>query len=391
MNLESSEKMQNKTIAIVSNTSWFVYNFHLSLVKMLQEEGWRVEVLAPRDDYSQKLEEEGVAFHDVKINSKGTNPLEDMKLVAAFYRLYKALEPDVILHYTIKPNVYGSMAAGLLKIPAISSVTGLGTIFLSDNLASKAGKMLYKIALKVPEKVFYLNQADRDLFVDSGLVDAGKAELIPGSGIDTEKFKLRLSKNKRDTVRFLFIARLLRDKGIEEFVEAARQIGIQHSVPQGQELKIEFCILGAFYPGNPTAITEKEMQAWTEEGVISYLGTSDDVPSVIAKADCVVLPSYREGISQVLLEAASMVKPLIASDVPGCREVLEDGVNGFLCEAKNADDLAEQMMKMLALSQEEREWMGQEGRKKVQQEFDETVVNRKYLDTVEKILKSKKR
>jgi glycosyltransferase involved in cell wall biosynthesis len=383
--------MRDKTVAIVSNTSWFVYNFHLSLVKMLQEEGWRVEVLAPRDGYSQKLEAEGVLFHDVKINSKGTNPLEDMKLVATFYRLYKALEPDVILHYTIKPNVYGSLAAGLLKIPAISSITGLGTIFLSDNLASKVGKLLYKISLKVPKKVFYLNQADRDLFVGSKLVDVGKTALIPGSGIDTEKFKPRPCQKRENTVVFLFIARLLKDKGIEEFVKAAKItkstfMGTQHEGGPGGKIALKFHILGPFYPGNPTAITEQEMRAWEEEGVVSYLGTSDDVPSVIAEADCVVLPSYREGISQVLLEAASMAKPLIASDVPGCREVVEDGKNGFLCKARDAEDLAEQMIKMARLSEGEREAMGERGREKVAREFDEQVVNRIYLKTIGEVL-----
>jgi glycosyltransferase involved in cell wall biosynthesis len=150
--------------------------------------------------------------------------------------------------------------------------------------------------------------------------------------------------------------------------------------------KVECCLLGAYYPGNPTAITEKEIQQWEAEGIVKYLGTNDDVPSVIAEADCIVLPSYREGLSQVLLEAASMAKPIITTDVPGCREVVEDGVNGYLCEVKNVDALAEKMREMLTLNREEREAMGARGREKVKAEFDEKVVNEKYLKTIDALM-----
>jgi len=187
----------------------------------------------------------------------------------------------------------------------------------------------------------------------------------------------------------LFIARLLKDKGIEEFVRAAKQISVQRSalsVEEGQERKVEFCILGAYYHGNPTAITEEEMQQWEKQGHVKYLGTSDDVPSVIAEADCVVLPSYREGLSQVLLEAASMAKPIVTTDVPGCKEIVDHGVNGYLCEVRDVDTLAEQMEKMFLLSKEERKEMGQKGREKVILEFDEKRVNNQYIDTIEELL-----
>jgi len=350
----------------------------MGLVQALQKEGYSVVAIAPRDVYSEKLEALGCEYHNIDINNKGTNPIEDAKLVRAFYTLYKSVKPDVILQYTIKPNIYGSMAAGLLKIPVISNISGLGTVFLNDSFSSKIARFLYKVALQVPQKVFYQNTHDRELFVTSKLVTKSKTDLLPGSGIDTEKFKPKPSSNKtQQSVRFLFIARLLKDKGLLEYVNAAKEI---------QGTSVECGILGAYYPGNPTAITEREMKQWEDAGIVSYIGVSDDVQSVIAKYDCIVLPSYREGLSRVLLEAASMAKPIITTNVPGCKEVVDDGINGYLCELKSATSLAKQMRKMLALSDEERKTMGQYGRDKVIQEFDETIVIQKYLEAIALLL-----
>ena len=370
---------QMKKIAIVSNTSWFLYNFHLRLLQDLRSESYMITVVAPADSYAERLESMGFGLCTININSKGTNPLEDIGLITAFYRRYKAIAPDLILQFTIKPNIYGSIAAGLLGIPVVSTITGLGTIFLNDRLSSRIGRLLYKIALKVPKKVFFLNEADRELFIHSRLVPRQKAAIIPGSGIDTEAFKPSKKRNDAsEKIRFLMIARLIKDKGIREYVEAAKKL-------HDSECN-EFCILGAYYAGNPTAVSEAEVQAWEAEGSIRYLGTSDDVPSVIAAADCIVLPSYREGISQVLLEAASMAKPIIATDVPGCREVVVEGVNGFLCKVRDADSLADAMRRMSLLTDVQRKTMGQRGREKVMAEFDERVVNRRYIDAIAKIL-----
>ena len=381
--------IKKKTIAIVINTSWNIFNFRSGLLKALQKEGYKIVAIAPKDDYSEKLEALGFEYHNIDINNKGTNPVEDAKLVFAFRRLYKEINPDVILQYTIKPNIYGSMAAGMLGIPVISNISGLGTVFLNDSLSSKVARFLYKVALKVPKKVFYQNVHDRELFIDSGLVNAKKTDLLPGSGIDTERFKPSedTAKDSQKPLQFLFIARLVKDKGIIEYVRAAKQISVQRSAFSVQEeQEVEFCILGAFYPGNPTAITEDEMKVWEEEGSVKYLGVSDDVKSFISEADCIVLPSYREGLSRVLLEAASMAKPIITTNVPGCREVVDDGINGYLCDVKDADSLAKQMEKMILLSREEREEMGERGRRKVIKEFDEKIVIGKYSEAISLIL-----
>lgn len=375
------KKSNQKTVAIVINTSWNIYNFRLGLLKSLQEEGFKIVAIAPQDDYSEKLEALGFEYHNIDINNKGTNPIEDAKLVFEFYKLYKKIAPDVILQYTIKPNIYGSMAAGILGIPVISNISGLGTVFLNDSLSSKVAKWLYKVALKVPQKVFYQNSYDKELFIQSKLVKEIKTDLLPGSGINTEKFKL-LGHSIRDSNRslqFLFIARLVKDKGLLEYVEAAKQICEAYN-------NIEFCILGSFYPANPTAITYEDMKVWEDEGIVKYLGTSDDVKSLISEADCIVLPSYREGLSRVLLEAASMEKPIITTNVPGCKEVVNDGVNGYLCEVKNAKSLAEQMEKMILLSNEERQEMGKNGREKVIKEFDEKIVIEKYKYAIKEMM-----
>lgn len=376
-----------KTIAIVINTSWNIFNFRLGLLKALQKEGYKIVCIAPRDDYSQELEKLGFEYHDISINNKGTNPVEDAKLVIDFYKLYKKISPDAILQYTIKPNVYGSIAAGMLGIPVISNISGLGTVFLNDSLSSKIARMLYKLALKFPKKVFFQNAHDRQLFIDSKLVSGSKTDLLPGSGIDTEKFKpLPSEKQDEGKVKFLFIARLVKDKGLMEYVEAAGQITqsriTNHESRITNHHKTEFCILGAYYPGNPTAITEDQMQQWEEEGIVTYLGVSDDVQSVISDYDCIVLPSYREGLSRVLLEAASMAKPIVTTDVPGCKDVVDDGVNGYLCQVKDAVSLQEAMEKMIALSDEERKEMGRRGREKVIAEFDEKLVIEKYREAI---------
>jgi glycosyltransferase involved in cell wall biosynthesis len=373
------KQAQQKTVGIVINTSWNIYNFRRGLLTALQAEGFRIVCIAPRDEYSQKLQALGFEYREIRINNKGTNPFEDLRLIGDFYRLYKELRPDVLLHYTIKPNIYGSTAAGLLGIPVISNISGLGTVFLNDNLSSKIAKLLYKLALRVPKKVFFQNEQDRELFIHSRLVKAEKTGLLPGSGIDIARFAPRAARTPDGSVRFLFIARLVKDKGIVEYVEAARQIVNR---PR-QDQKPECLVLGAYYPGNPTAITETQMQAWAAEGTVIYLGTSDDVASVIAGADCVVLPSYREGLSRVLLEAAAMAKPIVTTDVPGCREVVDDGVNGYLCKVRDAASLAAAMRNIMALDEDARREMGRRGREKVINEYDERFVIATYEEAIQ--------
>ena len=366
-----------KTIAIVINTSWHIYNFRLGLIEALQENGYKIIAIAPIDDYSQKLIEKNVEHHDIAMNNKGTNPFEESKLIYSYYKLYKKIKPDMLLHYTAKPNIYGSIAAKMLGIPVINNITGLGTIFLHDSLSSKIAKLLYRVTLKIPHKVFFENPNDKNIFVEQKFIENKKADLIPGCGINTDRYRPleNIKSDNKDFVKFLFIARLVKDKGLIEYIEAIKLLRTKY-------LNMEFAILGPYYPGNPTAIGEDIMSEWLKEGIVDYLGTSDDVKSVISEYDCIVLPSYREGLSRVLLEAASMAKPIVTTDVPGCKEVVVHGENGFLCKKKDACDLALKMEQIIQLTHSERVQMGIRGRKKVIKEYDEKLVIEKYLNTI---------
>jgi len=360
------------TIAIVLNTSWNIYNFRLGLIRALREDGYTVILIAPRDNYTQKLEAEGFIYYEIKMNNKGVNPFEDLKLTHDFYKLYKEIRPNIILNYTIKPNIYSSLAAKKLEIPVINNITGLGTVFLNNNISSHIARWLYKISINRNSVVFQ-NRDDLKLFVENDLVKESSATLISGSGIDTERFK-PISKRNNGKFVFLLIARLIKDKGIEEYIEAIRIVRKSGNAPNAT-----FKILGSLYLSNPTAISQEELKSWIDEGLIEYLGHSDNVQEEIAKVDCVVLPSYREGLSRVLLEASSMEKPIITTNVPGCRDVVDNAVNGYLVEVKNSTKLAEAIEQILHMSHVDLKRMGEAGREKVLNKFSQKKVIEKYF------------
>lgn len=368
----------NKKIVLSSNTSWSIYNFRLNLARALKKQGYKVIIVAPYDEYSEKLKNE-FKYYNIYINSKGTNPLEDIKTIITYYRLYKKIKPDLIINYTIKPNIYGSIGAHLNKIPHIAVITGLGYSFVRRSMLTTFIKYLYKISLKNSHKIFFLNKDDVRVFIEEGIVREEKIVILPGEGIDASKFKPIEIKKEDNKFRFLLIARMIWDKGIKEYVEASKIIKSKYS-------NVEFLLLGPLGVNNPTAISEGTIQEWQNQGLIKYLGTRDDVKYEIAKADCVVLPSYREGISRVLLESASMEKPIITTEVPGCKEIVNDSINGFLCKPKDSNDLADKMEKMLKLNEEERKKMGMAGRMKVLKQFDEKIVINKYLETIRTIV-----
>lgn len=368
-----------QTVAIVINTSWNIYNFRLGLLQALRNEGYRIIAIAPTDSYVDKLIALGFECHHISINSKGTNPIEDLKLIKSFYTLYNTLKPDILLHYTIKPNIYGAIAARLCGIPVINNISGLGAVFMNNRLSSKIAKLLYKLALGIPEKVFFQNHDDRTLLINLKLLTEQKTDVLPGSGVDTVKFCPMPDKRRKKVFAFLFIGRLIKDKGLIEYVQAAKILQVKYPEVQCQ-------VLGAYYSGNPSAITKEQMLRWQEDGIVHYLGASDHVAPIIAQSDCVVLPSYREGLSRALLEAASMAKPIITTDTPGCRDVVDDGINGFLCKLKDAQDLAIQMKKMRQLELSQRIKMGNKGREKVINEFNEQLVIDKYSQAIGAIL-----
>jgi glycosyltransferase involved in cell wall biosynthesis len=358
-------------IAIVLNTSWNIYNFRMNFIQSLLKEGYEVHTIAPEDSYTPRLREAGCIHHKVKMDSRGANPIKDSALILELFSIYRHVKPDVILHYTIKPNVYGTIAAALLGIPVINNVCGLGTVFLKDNLVSAIAIFLYKISFRFATKVFFQNPEDQKLFVDKKLVPANAVDILPGSGIDLSRFKpVSFKRNERFT--FLLISRLITDKGVLEFVDAVKKL-------KSNGVDAHFQVLGAMDPLHKRGIQVDVIAEWINSGTIEYLGTTNDVREFIKNADCVVLPSYREGTPRTLLEAASSSKPIIATDVPGCNNVVEDNVNGFLCKLKDADDLADKMTQMAGLEDEKLKAFGANGRAKMEAEYDESLVINKYL------------
>jgi glycosyltransferase involved in cell wall biosynthesis len=367
-------------IAIVLNTSWNIYNFRMNFIKSLLAEGHEVHTVAPHDDYTQRLVEAGCIHHDVRMDSRGANPIKDFGLVIEFWSIYRKLRPDVVLHYTIKPNIYGTLAAAILKLPVINNVCGLGTVFLKKGIVSTIALKLYRWAFRYPRKVFFQNPEDKKLFVERQLVPAGIADLLPGSGVDLSRFfPVDLKRNEKFT--FLLISRLITDKGILEFIDAVKKL-------RKEGLHARFQILGPKDPAHKRGIRLKTIDQWVNDGIIEYLGSTDDVRPYIHSADCVVLPSYREGTPRTLLEAASSGKPIVATDVPGCHQVVVNNYNGLLCKMKDASDLAEKMKAMASLDRSQLSEMGQNGRHKVETEFSEEVVIRKYIHAINTIKKA---
>jgi glycosyltransferase involved in cell wall biosynthesis len=364
-------------IALVVNTSWNIHNFRMSLIRRLMAEGHEVHTIAPVDEYTVLLTEAGCIHHDLKMDGRGANPLKDLALVFEFVRLYKKIKPDTILHYTVKPNVYGTLAATLLRIPVINNVCGLGTVFLKKNLLSFIATSLYRVSFPFAGRVFFQNPDDLDLFVKRNLVSAGVADLVPGSGIDLQKFQpTPFKRNKQFT--FLLISRLITDKGVLEYVEAARKL-------KAAGFEANFRILGAKDPEHKRGIKSAVIDEWIKTNVIEYLGTTSDVRPHINDADCVVLPSYREGTPRALLEAASCAKPIIATNVPGCNNVVVDNYNGLLCKLKDAGDLADKMKQMAGFEDNKLKQFGLNGRQHVLEQFDESLVIAKYLKALREV------
>lgn len=365
-------------IALVCNTAWAIYTYRQGVLRMLTARGAQVTIIAPRDRTFEPLTAMGCRCVELPVASKGTDPRQDFKTLAALYREYRATRPHIVFHYTIKPNIYGSLAAMLARVPSIAVTTGLGYVFIQKSRTAQVAKLLYRFAFRFPREVWFLNRDDHEAFLHENLLaHPDRARRLHGEGVDLDEFAFQPLPARADFV-FILIGRLLWDKGVAEYVEAARRIRAKY--PHAR-----FQLLGPVGVDNPSAISRTDVQKWEAENIVEYLGEANDVRPLVAAADCVVLPSYREGVPRTLMEASAMGRPIVATDVPGCREVVEDGVNGLLCEVKNADSLTEALERMLTLSAGEREVMALRGREKVTSEFDEKNVVERYKGTIHAI------
>ena len=359
-------------IAISINTSWNIYNFRAGIIKELIKNGHEVHAIAPHDDAVGKLEELGCICHDVYLDNSGMSVLNDYKYFRQYRKLLQQVRPDAVLSYTIKPNIYGTIASGSLKIPVINNVSGLGTAFLWNKLLKTLVIGLYRYAFQRSSHIFFQNQHDRALFLEEVKISGENTSILPGSGVDTTHFSPATSASENREFTFLMISRLLIDKGIAEYCEAARNL-------RASGAKVKFQILGKPEEEHQRGYSKAKIASLEKEGIVEYLGTTTDVRPFIAAADCIVLPSYREGTAKTLLEAASMGKPMIATDVPGCNNVVENNVNGLLCEVKNADSLTQACQQMLYASTEKLASYAKSSREKAMNEFDEKIVIEKYL------------
>ena len=361
-------------VVFVANTAWSIFNFRISIIKKIVSLGGRVVVVSPPDEYSEKLRSCGCSVVDFPMNARGINPFSDIFIMVRLFLLYKKLMPDLVFHYTIKPNIYGSIASYLSGVQSIAVTTGLGYAFIVEGIISKIVKLLYRFAFKFPLKIVFLNRDDRDVFISEGLVSIDKVVTFPSEGIDLNYFAPVSSLVSSGSVcTFLLIARILRDKGVYEYLHAAAKVKEQYP-------SAVFQLLGGYSLSVKNSIGREEIEHWCESGILEYLGTEDDVRSAISQADCVVLPSYREGVPRCLLEAAAMGKPIIATDVAGCREVVIENETGFLCSVKDSKALADCFIRMIKLSSHDRRTMGMAGRAHVQNNFSEEKVINQYID-----------
>lgn len=320
-----------KTIAIVANSSWNIYNFRQPLIKQLKLAGYRVLVIAPVDEYIHYLNDSYFTRHIPLrfLAAQRKNPLWDLLLLWELYRIYRREKPGLVLHFTIKPNIYGSLAARWAGIRSVPTVTGLGYAFLHNGLLSRLARSLYQLAFRGIARAIFHNEDDRRLFIREKLIVEENTMVIPGSGVNTNHFR-PLPRPDTDKVVFLFIGRLLHDKGIREFATAAREL--RRLAPRA-----ECWVVGQLNPEYPAAVTQQELLQWIEEHHIHYLGSTKDVRPFIKQAHALVLPSYREGLPRAIIEAMAMGKPIITTDTAGCRETVEPGCNGYLTPPPRCD------------------------------------------------------
>ncbi len=368
-------------IAFVANASWAIFNFRMNLVEEFLKRGFEVIIIAQFDNYSHHfLGKDNVRYIPLNgFSRESLNPITNLLLLFRLIQIYKREKPDVIFHFTIKLNIFGSIAAAINRIPSVPVVTGLGYTFLDGILIRWLVKLLYTVSFRFPKIVVFENPDDEKLFLKSGIIRPGQGRMVNGCGIDINHFHPDFeSENVRTPEKgfaFLFIGRLLKDKGIIEFIEAAKKI-------RKGNTDIQCWVIGERDIHNPSALDEKTLLSSIDSGAIKYFGYHEDVRPFIKAADCIVLPSYREGLPKSLLEAMAMGKAIITTDVPGCRETLNDGENGIKVPARSSVKLLEAMLSFCKRSKDERALMGVKGRELALTRFCDTVVTHQYLDLV---------
>ena len=371
-------------VLILANNSIGLYKFRKELLETLLANKHEVFISLPDGDFIAEMQQMGCHFIETEISRHGVNPFTDLKLLAKYVSIIKSIKPDIVFTYTIKPNVYGGFACQLCKVPYVANVTGLGTAVENGGILQKITLALYKVGLRKAQKVFCQNQVNLDFMLQHKVVKNNYA-LLPGSGVDLQQFAPIPYPAEDDGIHFVFISRIMREKGIEQYLDAAMHFASLHHSEQSEESsavpKTTFHVCG---------FCEKEYQGKLDElvakGTVVYHGMVRDVREILAKTHCTIHPSfYPEGISNVLLESSASARPIITTDRSGCREVVDDCINGFVVKQRDSQDLIEKIEKFIALPHEEKMQMGFAGRAKVERDFDRQIVVNAYLKELENV------
>lgn len=359
-------KESKGTVVLIGNHHIVIYNFRKELIRRLIQEGYKVVVLLPCTEETEKIRELGCEVIDVPVDRRGMNPVTDARQFLRYRKILKELKPMQVLTYTIKPNIYGGMACRTLKIPYICTVTGLGKAIEEGGLMRTVLLYMYKIALKKVGKVFFQNEANQAVFAEKN-IGQKRYGLVKGSGVNLDDFSIQTFPAETEPVRFIWVARIAKMKGIDVFLDAAENIKKKYA-------SVEFQVLGFLEEDYKEKITR-----YAERKIIDYQGMQQNVIPYLAKSQCLILPSEAEGMSNACLEAAAVGRALIASDIPGCRECLEDNVTGYLIKPGDGENLTEKIEKFITLPYNERKRMGELGRKKMEEEFSRELVVDAYM------------
>ena len=361
-----------KKVLILANNASGLYDFRNELLLRLLEE-YEVHVSLPDGSEVPEIAQEGCIVHDTFIERRGMNPVTDGKLMVQYLKLIRKVKPDVVLTYTIKPNIYGSLSCRLLRVPYIVNITGLGSAFENDGLLRKLVVFLYKVALKKARCVFFQNSRNRDIFAEFG-IKGKKERLVPGSGVNLDRHVFEDYPAENEPIKLVFVGRIMKEKGIDELLYAAEKI--KKEFPE-----VVFQLIGSYEDDYRELVEAKE-----REDIVEFIGYQKIIHPFYKTASAAVMPSYHEGMSNVVLEAAATGRPVLASNIPGCKEGYDDGVTGIGFEPRDKEAFYEAVKRFLRLSYEERKEMGRNARKKIEREFDRKIVVESYIEEMEKIL-----
>jgi glycosyltransferase involved in cell wall biosynthesis len=374
--------MPNKVV-LTANTSFYIYNFRLSLVKILLDNNYKVIVIGPIDQYSNKLIQIGCEFHPIYINSKSVNPFMDFILFLKYFYYYSVLKPKLVLNFTTKSNIYSTLAATLFNLKIINNISGLGIGFVKDNFITLIIKLLYKFTQNRAHIVYFQNIDNYKFFIDNKIVNKYKCRLLPGSGVDLNKFifsKLNLISNK---FVFLFNSRMLYSKGVELLFQSG--LRLYH-----ENINFEIVLYGQSDVLNKDAISNDQISKWCMYPFFNYKGFTDEIKYAIDKSHCIILPSfYQEGTPKSLLEALSVGRPIITTDMPGCRDTVSNS-NGFIVKPNDVDSLYDSMKRMINLPYDKLVLMGENSRQLAVNIFDDKIVINEYMSCIKKCLKNYK-